>query len=218
MATLVERVQQVIAAEQDDFFKADTILYYLNKSQRKVTSYAVQKEKAGSNLSLRALDNLRAIGDSGQITATAKGNYFQADIDFPADALDFLHLRYENRTLLRELASNRLYLLEWGNLTPTEFESYFYVTKVSSDLTFRVFLYENPATTKRVNIYYIKQPSDITLTATTLTDLPEQLENAVIYGAALMMITQESVRDAQGNQNGNVIAEIYKEELQSAIY
>jgi hypothetical protein len=214
--TLVERVRQVVAVEDDDFFKAETILYYINKAQRKVTSYMIQKEKTSPAMSLRALDNIRAIADSGQITATAKDNYYQADINFPSDLLDVANLRYDSRTLLRELTATRLYMLEWGNLTPTQFESYYYVTKVSSNKTFRVFLHENPATNKRINIFYFKEPTDLTLTATQLVDLPEQLENAVIYGAAVMMITQESVRDPEGNIN--VISQTYQEELQANAY
>jgi hypothetical protein len=214
--TLIERARQVIATQDDDFFEAETILYYLNKAQRKVVSYCMQKEKANPRLSLRALDDLRVVGDSGTLSATAKGSYFQADITFPSGLLDFQHLRYENRTILRELNSQKLYMLEWGNLVPTIYEGYFQVTKVSADKKFRVFLHENPSGADRVHIFYVKAPTDITLTSTSLTELPEQLENAVIYGAAMMMTAQESVKDP--NPSGQGIATIYQEELQASVY
>jgi hypothetical protein len=214
--TLVERVRQVVAAEDDDFFKADTILYYLNKSQRKVVSYGMQREKQEPKLSLRALDNLRGTTVVTDPTTIAKGSYFQANINFPSGMLDHQHLRYKNRTILRELNSQKLYMLEWANLVPTIFEGYYYVTNTGSQKVFQVYIHEDPGVADTITIHFIKEPTELTLTSTTLPELPEQLENAVIYGAAMMMVGQESVKDATGN--GTLIGELYKEELQSSMY
>lgn len=216
MATLVQRCRQVVSAEDDDFFKADTILYYLNKSQRKVVSYMVNQERQ-QDKSLRALDLLKSNSEITLSTGTAKGDYFEVDEAFPTGLNQILHLRYNQSTILRELASHKLYLLEWGNLSPTQYESYYYVVNDGTDKTFRLYLHENPdGTSDTLNLFYVSNPTDLTLTDETLADLPEQLENAVVYGAAIMMIGQESVKDPEGNVQA--ISQIYTEELQSSVY
>jgi hypothetical protein len=213
-ATIVQRIRQVVAAEDDDFFNAETILYYANKAKKKVASYMVQRERE-AKASLRALDGLRKQTNIASLTGVAKGGYFQADVAFPSDLLEVMHLRYEDRTILRELTSSKLYLLEWGNLVPTVYEGYYYITN-DTGRTFRVYLHENPTAQDAVNLFYAAEPSGLTLSSTELGDMPEHVENAVIYGAAVMMIGQESVRDPNGN--AQIIAEVYKEELQSSAY
>jgi hypothetical protein len=288
-ATIVQRIRQVVAAEDDDFFNAETILYYANKAKKKVASYMVQREREAKS-SLRALDGLRKTTNLYNLTSFGKGGYFQADIEFPSNLLEVMHLRYKDRTILRELTSSKLYMLEWGNLVPTVYEGYYYITN-DAGRTFRLYVHENatpltlgtlateitnastvttialsslsvsltagdtifidnqgfqvsadvenslspvsvnvvPTTalatyaiatsvTKGgfVNLFYAAEPSALTLSSTELGDMPEHVENAVIYGAAVMMIGQESVRDPNGNSQ--IIAEVYKEELQSSAY
>lgn len=223
--TLVERVRQVVSAEDDDFFNADTILYYLNKAQKKVVNFMTQQEIRptirtqdgvikGADRSLRALDQLREITSLVVTGSTATSDYYTGYIAFPADLSQVLYLRYKSRTVLRELTSQSLYRLEWGNLKPTIFESYYYITNDSGKM-FQVFLPEDP-TTNEVQIFYVKDPTAITLMAETLTDIPEQMENSVIYGAAVMMLGQESVKDPEGN--AQVILQIYNDELQNSLY
>lgn len=213
-ATIVQRIRQVVAAEDDDFFNAETILYYANKAKKKVASYMVQRERE-SKVSLRALDGLRKNVNIDDLTAAPKSGYFEADVAFPVDLLEVMHLRYKDRTILRELTSSKLYMLEWGNLVPTIYEGYYYITNASGR-QFRVFVHEDPGPSDPVNLFYAATPSVLTLSSTELGDMPEHVENAVIYGAAVMMIGQESVRDPNGN--AQIIAEVYKEELQSSAY
>lgn len=223
--TLVERVRQVVSAEDDDFFNADTILYYLNKSQKKVVGFMTQQEMRptirtqegtirGAERSLRALDKLREISSESVSGVTATSDYYTGFVDFPSDLSQVLYLRYDVRTVLRELNSQKLYQLEWANLKPTVFESYYYITN-DNGKKFQVYLSEDPVA-KQVQIFYIKDPTELTLMAETLPDIPEQLENAVIYGAAVMMLGQESVKDPEGN--AQVILQIYNEELQNSLY
>lgn len=227
MATLVERARQVIAAENDDFFNADTILYYLNKSQRKVVSYMVNQESALltqkiERKSLRALDNLRGSSqvDITTLTVTPVDTYFISEVTFPAATNQFSFLKYKDRTVLREMNTAELVKLNWGNLKPSPFEGYYYVTKQGSDVVFEIYIDEDlsagtPAT-NYVKIYYVINPTELTLSSEVLDELPEQLENAVIYGAALMMVMQESVKDPQ--TQSQIFGQLYQEELQANTY
>jgi len=223
--TYVNRVRQVVAAEDDDFFGNDTLLYYLNRSLKKVVGFLIQQELRptittqegvirGNDRSLRALDNLRLQTSSGVSGVSSVNDYFVGTVDYPSDLIQTLYLRYGTKTPLRELLSQKLYHLEWGNIKPSLEESYYYATNISGK-KFQVFLPEDPDATQ-VTINYIKEPTALTLASETLTDLPNQLENAIIYGAALMVLGQESVKDSEGNPS--VIAQIYQEELQNNTY
>lgn len=221
--TLVQRARQIVAAENDDFFRAETILYYLNKSQRRVVSRMVQQELRGAiqteqgivpgnKRSLRALDSLRKQQTTNPSGFTAKNGYFVGTEDFPSDLNQVLFLRYNGTTVLRELNSQNLYLLEWGNLSPTQYEGYFYITD-SDGRVFELYLHENPdGSSDELLVFYVSDPTPLTLESETLPDLPEQLENAVIYGAGVMMGIQETFDGTQS------LMELYREELQAATF
>lgn len=226
MASFVQRARQVVSAEDDDFFRAETILYYINKSKRKVVSFATQQELRGairteegvipaSGRSLRALDDLRGIEDitPGVGEFTDEGSYWKGNVDFPTDLNQVLNIHYDG-IILRELNSQKIYMLNWGNLIPTVYEGYYYITNENGKV-FQVYVHEDPAN-NNVVISYIKNPSEVLMEDETFDDLPEQLENAVIYGAALMMVGQESVKDPEGNVQ--VIGEIYQNELQNSLF
>lgn len=224
MATLVERARQVISADEDAFFNQDTILYYLNKSQKKIMSYLVQQEvrpsqhMRGATKSLRGLDKVRKTFNhtvtSGDVQPMEI--FFTGMVPFPTDLNQILYMMYDGETMVRELNSQKLFFLQWGNLKPTKFESYYYVTADDGERKFQVFIPEDPETGKTIKVFYVKEPADIVANSTELVDLPDQLVNAVIYGAALMMLAQESVKDPEGNLQ--VIMNIYQEELQSSVY
>lgn len=227
MPSLVQRCRQIIASENDDFFQADTILYYINKSQRNVVNYMAQQEMRptvkisedqvakGAERSLRALDSLRSIDTTvlSSVDFTNQGDYWTGLQTFPSDLLQILYVRYNQRTIVRELNAQKLYMLDWGVLKPTTYESYYYVTD-STGGAFELYLPEDPDTND-LNVFYIKEPTELTdVTDEVFVDLPEQLENAVIYGAAVMMIGQESVKDPTGNVQ--TLISIYQQELQNA--
>lgn len=230
MATsLVQRAKQIISAENDDFFRAETIMYYINKSARNVVNYMTQQElrptvrvgdqvAKGAERSLRALDNLRGIDtttlDALDFDNTGTG-YYYGNLSFPSDMLQLLYVRYNKTTPLKELNSQKLYLLNHGNLVPTVYEGYFYVTDATGGV-FELYLHEDPDS-KDTDVFYIKEPTELTdVTTESFTDLPEQLENAILYGAAMMMIGQESVKDPDGNVQA--IMQIYQRELENAVY
>lgn len=210
MATIIERARQVISAEDDDFFQAETIKYYVNKGQRKVVSYMVNQEQQ-LDRSLRALDRLKSVTNVTLTAGSAKDSYFTHDVDFPSGMNQFENLVYDDSTILRELSANKLYLLEWGNLVPTQYEGYYYVTNVAGTSTFRIYIHED-GDTNDVEIYYVSNPTDIGLTDETFTELPEQLENAVIYAAATMMASQEL------SEGTKLYSELYQEELKANVY
>lgn len=227
MPSLVQRCRQIIASENDDFFQAETIRYYINKSQRNVVNYMSKQEMRptvkisedqvakGAQRSLRALDSLRSINTTtlSSVDFTNQGDYWTGLQTFPSDLLQILYVRYNQRTIVRELNAQKLYMLDWGVLKPTTYESYYYVTD-STGGAFELYLPEDPATND-LNVFYIKEPTEITnVTDEVFVDLPEQLENAVIYGAAVMMIGQESVKDPTGNVQ--TLISIYQQELQNA--
>ena len=222
--TLVQRARQVVSAEKDDFFKADTILYYLNKSQKKLVSFLVQQEQRetirtsegvlpGNNKSLRALDGLRERATISLSGFSSNNGYHIGSVNFPNNLNRELYLRYKN-TPIRELTSKNLHFLDWGNLKPTQNEAYYYVTNTGSQKVFEVYLYENP--NDSLSLFFVKNPTEIGMNDESLVDLPEQLENTVVYGAAVMMLGQESVKDPEGN--AQIIMQIYQDELQSSIY
>lgn len=190
--TLVERTRQLIAAEDDDFFQAETIKYYINKSLEKIVAYMIQLERKDTVESRRGLDLLRTSTSVpvGTPSPTQKRNYWLAYTDILVDQSQFLYLRYKNETVLRELTSKILHKLQWANLIPTQFESYFYITSVNGTPKFQLYLFENPAS-NTIEIFYVKKPTPIDLTDEEFADVPVQLENAVLYGAAIMMIAQE---------------------------
>lgn len=229
MATLLERARQVISVEVDDFFEDDTILYYLNKSMDKVTSQLIQAEYTpnrdqqgvarGSSKSIRALDTLRKLYE---ITISENDlepviDYYTGSFSFPSDMVFITLVRYETDTFLREISPHKLFLLSWGNLRPSRIEGYYHV-KGNSE--FDVFLHEKPkqGETKKISISFIKRPERIELNSEELPELVDRLTNAVVYSAAIMMLTQEAIRETAEGHNLQGLMNIYQEELQSNLY
>jgi hypothetical protein len=227
MPTFVERARELISAENDDFFDNDTILFYLNKSQEKVVSYAIKQEEILSiqsieRRSVMALNELRSYTDI-TITGSASvdnNGYFEAEIVLPTDLAQISSIRYTasngTRIPLKELSSLDLNQLGRSNIKPTTYEGYYHVTKnVGNSVVLECITHED-ADTNNLRIYGIDKPTAISLIATTLTELPSSLENAVVYGAVLMMVMQEGVKDPQTQVAS--FAQLYQEELQANIY
>lgn len=224
MPSYVERTREVTSSELDDFFGDDTILFYLNKTQQRIVSYLISLEDQSSK-SLRALDSLRQHNDLSVngLTFTDEGDYFTAELQFPGspDEINkFMFLKYDQSGVMRELTYNDRLKLEWGNLTPTDSELYYMVTQDSSDnVIFELFTAEDDsATNKNVRVYHILNPTDLVLADESMVELPNRLENALIYGAAKMMITQESINDQNSQNATQIFQQQYQEELQTNTY
>lgn len=221
--SLVQRVRSVVGAENDDFFRTNTIVDYLNRSQNKVVSYLIKTETM-SNQTLRALDKLRlSFSQATGTPGTAYGGYQYVDVvpDINGGAaggtdqlLEILYVSFkdvsESDRIIRskELTSKRLFLLDWGNIAPSQFETYYYVTGAGT--TLRLFA-SNITATDELIIKGIKKPAELAV-ADTSVNIAQQYTNAVIYGAAIMLGVQE--------QRGNVndMMELYKKELERNVY
>lgn len=223
MPSLVERTREVTANESDDFFGDDTILFYLNKTQERIVSYLLRLEES-RNKSLRALDNLRQHTDISVngLSFTDQGDYFTAEVQFPStDAINkFMYLSYDGVGVMRELTFNDRLKLDWGNLTPTDDELYYLVTQDGSDNTiFEIFTAtDDSATSKNVRVYYVLNPTDLVLADDTMAELPDRLENALVYGAAKMMISQESINDQNAQNATQLFNQQFQEEIEVNAY
>lgn len=231
MTTLVERLRQIVAAEDDDYFKDETLLYYLNRSQRKVVSEMIKREKQqhfiinqdGSRQrinitgTLRALDRLRdnvtTTPDPQNFNSTQ--GYFVGDISFSVSLNDMLYLKYGDKTGMREIPTNQQHMIDWGIQRPTPYEGYFVVLAGgTSSAMYKCFIHEAPS--KDFKLFYIKRPEDITVSSTEFEQLPEQLHNAVVYNAAVMMNVQENIKST--DSSFQELQAIYAEELNRGTY
>lgn len=217
MATLVQRLRSVLSAEEDDFFEDDTLLSYLNASQQAVVSYFVSIETRTPR-TLRALDKLRKTSPVA-VTATPTlltGETYKATLNVPTDLLQLVNIVYDSTVPCRELPPNKLNQLFAGNATPSANEI-FYVTGLSgSTRIYTIYTFEDEI--KTCDLYYFANPASLVLGSTSLTSLPSQLENAVIYGAAVMLLMQEAPRDPNITPSTNALREIYTSELQGGTF
>jgi hypothetical protein len=228
--TLVERVRYAVGiGKNDEFFRDTDIRDYLNASQHKVISYLIQNElNAKDGRPMRALDKLRDVVTVNAGSASSYGGYqfydFVLDLagGDPADGIQEMlyvsFLDYSTQRFIRgkELPMSKLFMLDWGNIRPSKFESYYFThTTGDTEIALRVFAESIDNTTNnedRVVVNVIKEPTEITTTTETLTELPTQFTNAVIYGAAVMMGVQEKSENVQD------VMELYKKELEKNAY
>jgi hypothetical protein len=204
-----------MSSTEDDFYEDDTLLFYLNKSQYRIVSFLASLEQR-ANKSLRALDGVRKV-----ITATAPApvllfdGVWETQFNLDPSILQLLSIRHTKYKAVREIALNKIHLVFEGNSKPSGDEFFYFI--ITSGTTKIVKLYENN-THSGVNLelFSIVRPTALTTTATSLSSLPEQLENAVIYGAAEMMILQESIKDP--NNSLQVVRGIYQDELNGGTF
>lgn len=223
MPTLVERVREVVSAESDDFFSDDTILFYLNRVQDKIISFAINKEiqviKANAPIrSFRCLDGLRTSTDFDitTLTVVSYDDYYKTTVTTPADLKQYSFMRYKTSCILRELSDRELHELEFGNKIPTPNEGYLHFTGGDIDVYLNEDLSGGTAATNYIFIYYIKNPTALTTVSETMAELPDYLENALIYGAASMMVMQESVENPEARTD--LFIGMYQDELTNNIY
>lgn len=199
--SLVDRTRVRIASVEDGYFEDSEILDYLNSSKVRVVSGLLQIETAQKK-SLRALDQLRSRTSINPLTGFIEvSGYWEGTVDFPATLLQFDQLRY-GTTPLKEL-TGRLYLLQQGNNIPSKGEGYFTVVERKWEL----YLHEEPASP--LHVWHVKKPSALNLESDSLGDLPDTLENAVIYGAVVLAALKE------GNGSFEGFNAIYQQELQA---
>lgn len=215
MSTLVERLRSILSSEDDDFFKDEVIVDYLNKSQERVVNYLVTTE-LNSRRTYRALDTLRVTGNaviSGSPSSFL--TFYTRDVSCPADMRQLGTVMYNNTIPLRELPMSKINQLNNGNAKPSAVEGYYFNLSVGGSKKIRVYVHDSSAINP-YTFYYYANPVAVTASSTSLTSLPSQLENAVIYGAAELMLLQESVKDP--NTSIQTIRTIYMDELQGGMF
>lgn len=195
MSTLVQKVRFAVGAENDDFFRDATIIEYLNRSQDNVISRLIKlEEELKGGRGVRGLDGLRDVVEKTTFSApTATNNYQITEVDLSADQVkEILYVGFlddGSPIRIKELDSGQLMLLDWGNITPSKHEGYYYVK--GSDI-FELYTADAPVdNTDKLQVHVIKNPTPIVIDTTFLANLPDHLENAVVYGAAQMMAIQE---------------------------
>jgi hypothetical protein len=219
MATLISRLRGTIAAEVDDYFTDETLLFYLNGAKSRVFSTLVSLEQRGSK-TLRALDNLKhehEITTTGVTTEEIETGIFKFDLTFPTldhETEQYLYVEYKD-TPLRELNQQDLIKLRNSNIVPTQTESYYNI-KFTDDLIFTVYLFEEP--TEAIKLYAIERVDDLTDLSEDLGELPNRFINPVIYSAAAMATMQESIKDPDGTASPQLYEQMYDKEMQTAIY
>lgn len=200
--SLVNRVRLVLSAEDDDFYDdEDDIVEALNASQEDVVSYCLSFEK-NRNVSLRALDNLRDIYEEVIDNSRSLSDFWVCDVSIPTDMKNFLALSYNELTPLKELSATKVHELMISNAVPTELQSYYLVANINDTVNFRLYLYEEPdETSDKIEVHFIFSPTPIELETEELVELPQQLENAVVYGAAFQLALKEQSESTKAYQD-----------------
>ncbi len=215
MATLVQRLRAVMSSTEDDFYEDDTLLFYLNKSQYRIVSYLASLEQR-ANKSLRALDGVRKI-----ITATTGastllyGTVYESQVNLDTSILQVLSIRHTKYKAVREIALSKIHLIFEGNSKPTADEIFYFIVTSGSTKILKLYEITNHNGVD-LELFSIVRPTALTTASTALSSLPEQLENAVIYGAAEMMLLQESVKDP--NNSLQIVRGIYQDELNGGTF
>jgi hypothetical protein len=210
--------------ENDDFFRTEAILQYLNAAKDKVVSELIRKETEVNGRAIRGLDMLRKVHTTYPVTEVvsipAGTTYVEEEIDLTTGAqaivdgsnnslikeLLYLNLQNTNGNVqLKELTSNDRFQLNWGTIRPTDYQSFYYITGDAKLMLYKGVV--GGGTT--LGVHYIAKPSVITVDTdlTGLDDLPLQLHNAVIYAACEMMAIQEKRANTQN------FAQLYEEEI-----
>ena len=210
----IDRLRQVTSNETDTYFEDDVLLYYLNKAKQQVVSYGLIQERGGKS-SLRVLDGLRKLLDqntSGMGLSLVNG-YYTGTFNIPSDLEHIDYLEYNNTTPLKEITPNRIFLIKQANAQPSSIEGYYTVINDGTDRQFQIYIHEDKD--KNIRVYYFKKPTALISTSETLGDIPDRLENAVVYKAAVLMLMQEIEAGAEQIQPFN---QIYAQELESNLY
>lgn len=218
--TLVNKLRQMLSIEGDEYFSDEILVNYINKAEQFVVNLFIEREKSGG-VSVRVLDKLRTqkpftvAGDS--LTYTAVGSYYSVDLGAPTDMLEQISLDVNFTTILRELTYNTLYKLAYSNAVPSLAEGYYTVVNSGANKKIRVF-HVNNTNTNVFNLYYIKNLTAIDEDSTALLNVASQLENAVMYYAAYLTLTQENIRESANQNQAKEFFQVFSSEIQNIRY
>jgi aspartokinase len=206
---MVNKLRNILSIEEDEYFLDETLIYYINKAEEHIVSYFIARERAEA-LSFRALDSLRSVQNI-QVSLTNNNGLFIGTLQLPNDLQQYDSLFLGTTTVLREINGSNRFKLIMGNMEPSSIESYFQV--LNNNNVQIIASSQNPDT---VNIYYKKKRTQYDVDTEELSNLPVYLENAVLYYAAFLAVTQENV--AEMEKNAQDFFSTYQNEIQAGSY
>jgi len=185
MATLVDTVREITSTQGDDYFDDDHIVVLLNQAKNHLIELGTKIER-GRMTSLRFLDQLR---DTQTITFNALflpySDFYKIKVDIPSDVDSYVFLELDELNLSEV---HNLYEINHGNAVPTPYEGYFIVY----DDKYEFYLDKNTYT--EFVLRYIKTHTPIVLADTTISDLSDEAEEAILYYTAyLMSLTDDTI-------------------------
>lgn len=183
---LIEQVRNIISAESDDFFDDNTIVSHLNAGLNQVVSIALSFERRSKN-SLRVLDSLRK-NVTGAVSKTETEGIYIGTVNKPS----FKEIQNitVNNVRVRELTTNHLSELYYGNSKPTSEEYFYHVTPTT------ITIYTDNPNNQTVVIKGIGLPVPVKTFTEELADVSlRPLTDAILYMAAHRLIMQETVRE-----------------------
>lgn len=207
---MIQKLRNILSIEQDEYFSDETLLQYINKAENNIVSLFISRERSDS-ISYRALDKLREVASVSLSLLTISGDIHKFEGVLPEDLQQFTGLYVNDSLVLRELTGSTKIQFLMGNARPNNREAFYQI------ITNRNFVvYTNTNSTTSVVVNYIKKPLVYLLEDTEIKNLPIYLENAVLYYAAYLAVTQENVAEAQ--KSASDFYQIYTNELQIGNY
>lgn len=215
--SLISKIRRATSTTNDDFFRSEAILQYINAAKQRVVSEMIRlQNNPETNRSVKALNKLRRVAQPVVTQVSSVTDYNEESITLPTDLKEIMYVGMLNGTKpiqVRELSSEERTLLNWGSIKPSSLQAYYYVVGgATPELTIYTADVEAGST---LWIHYIANPVEVTLyneATIALDDIPVQLHNAVIYAACEMMGIQEQSANTQN------FAALYEEEIQLNAY
>lgn len=209
MATLVEKLRQITAIEGDDFFSDSGLLFYINEANKEVINLITTKELSNRK-SFRVLDKLRdtqsvVIDVNDYVTVE---DWYEIESTLAATFGRVANVTFGTKTNCRELPIHRKALLYNGNVKPSSFEGYYTVLDGTPK---SMVMYVDNNTTTSANIEFYNDIVALVLGDTNLTQLSDSMESAVLYKAAVLLLSQETVLNVDANLN------FFKEQYTTAL-
>ncbi|MFP8488752.1 hypothetical protein ACKGJO_06580 [Gracilimonas sp. Q87] len=195
--TLIKKAQYAFGAEDDDFFRPEAILGYLNHSQKTVATLGASMERK-SQLRLDVLNDLRVVREvTVDGIVSIQENFDVSSASLPTDMLSVIMATYRSPSVIRmtELPPDKKKMLESGYVLPTLFQFFYQIINTGSvdtpDKIIKIWGKGITKDTDNVEVYGIVKPKELVATDTSLQGLPDTLTNAVLYNACVSMALQE---------------------------
>lgn len=176
MTTLVEQVRNITSTEDDDYFSDEFVLSCLNRAKDHIVETGIKLERQ-SKKSLRFLDELRDTQAITFDTFSSYSSFYKTTASIPSDAQAYVFLELD-QVNLQEIFN--LKPVNYGNAIPTPQEGYFLVYDDKYEFYLDVDTYTSFV------LRYIKNYSSIESADTTIADLNDEAQKAILYYAGYL--------------------------------